>query len=142
RVGVRGAALPGGPFDDRLHTVDLEDRIDALEQHRRALEPHAGVDVLLGQRRQRAVRREVELHEDEVPELEEALAVAAGRAVGTAAAELFAAVEVDLAVRAARPGLGGLPEVLRARQRDDSLARHADTEPGAHGLLVLAEPEL
>ena len=86
---------------------------------------------------------EVVLHEDEVPELEVALAALAVRAaVGLAAAVLGAAVVEDLGARAAGAGVGRLPEVLRPRLPDDALARQADIEPALHGDLVLAEPEL
>ena len=89
-----------------------------------------GVDVLLRQRRQRAVGVQLELHEDEVPELEEAVAARArGRAVRVAAAVLLAPVVVDLRVRPARPRAADRPEVLAARERDDALARHADLAP-------------
>ena len=86
---------------------------------------------------------EVELHEDEVPELEEALAaLAAGRAVGLAAAVLLAPVVVELGAGAAGPGRpGGSPEVLGARQPDDPLARDSDPLPAGDRRLVLAEPE-
>ncbi len=67
-----------------------------LQQHRDALDPAPGVDVLGGQRCERTVVAAVELHEDEVPELEEAVAVAPGLAVGPAAAVLHPAVVVEL----------------------------------------------
>ena len=98
----------GDPVHDRLVAVGLVDGDDALEDRRGPLEAHAGVDVLLRERRQRAVLVELVLHEHEVPELEEAVALAAGRAVGAAAAELLAAVVEELGVgpagaRARRP---------------------------------------
>ena len=69
-------------------------------------------------------------HEDEVPELEEALAArAAGQAVGLAAADLRAPVVVDLRVGPARPRAADRPEVLGRRQRDDPLGRHPDRLP-------------
>ena len=82
----------------------------------------------------------VELHEHEVPVLEEALVVAARQIVGLA--ELDAAVEVQLRAGAARSGRPRLPEVLRARALDDPLARHADLEPRLDRLLVRAQAEL
>ena len=89
RLAVRDARLLCDPVHDQLEAVGVEDRLDALEEHRTALEAQAGVDVLLRQRRQRAVGGEVELHEDEIPQLQEPLAaLAAGRAVGLAAAVL------------------------------------------------------
>ncbi len=97
----------------------------------------------LRQRRQLAVGIEVELHEDEVPELEIALAALAVRAaVGVAAPVLLAAVVEHLGAGAARAGVGRLPEVLGARQPDDALARQADGEPALDGHVVLPEPEL
>ena len=77
----------GDPVHDRLVAVGVVDRVDLLQDPRRALEAHARVDVLLRQRRQRPVGVQLELHEDEVPELEEAVALAARRAVGPAAAD-------------------------------------------------------
>ena len=70
-VAVGDAGLLGDPAHDRLVAVGVEDRADVLQQHGAALEPEARVDVLLRQRRQRAVGGEVVLHEDEVPELED-----------------------------------------------------------------------
>ena len=141
-LAVAHAALGGDPLHDLLVGVGVEERVDVLEEHRAALEAEARVDVLLRQRRERPVVGEVVLHEDEVPVLEEAVAVAAGRAVGPLAAVLDAAVEVELRARPARAGVGGLPEVLGARQPDDPLARDADAEPAVDRDLVLAEAEL
>ncbi len=95
---------------------------------------------LIRQRRQRLGRVLVELHEHEVPELEEALVLAAGQVVRLAA--LDAEVEVELGVGAARTGRPGLPEVLLAGAFDDPLTRHADLEPEVDRLLVRADPEL
>src|SRR6266545_5097888 len=86
---------------------------------------------------------ELVLHEDEVPELEEALAARAARkAVGLAAAGLLAPVEVDLGVRPARPRAADRPEVLRRRQRHDPLAWHADLDPVPDRDLVRAKLQL
>ena len=113
----------------------------ALQDRRHPVEAQARVDVL-GRQRRRATFDGVlvELHEDQVPVLEEALVVAARQVVG--AAEVEAAVEVELRARAARAGRARLPEVLRARARDDALARHADRQPRLDRLLVGAEAEL
>ena len=84
RVAVRDAGLRRDPLHDQLVAVRVVDRGDVLDDARGALEPEAGVDVLLRQRRQRPVRVQLVLHEDEVPELEEALAArAAGRQSGS-----------------------------------------------------------
>ena len=143
RVAVRDAALLGDPAHDRLVAVGLVDAHDVLQDRGGALDAHAGVDVLLRQRRQLPVRMQLELHEDEVPELEEALAAGAARlAVGLTAAVLDAPVVVHLGVRAARPRAADRPEVFRRGQQDDPLDRLADLLPLVVRDLVLAEPQL
>ena len=95
------------------------------------------------QRRQRPVRVELELHEDEVPDLEPAGAVLG--VVGdaeVALAELGAAVVVDLRARPARPDVGHPPPVLLVAVREvapagDPLGRQADlVAPVAVGVVV------
>ena len=136
-------ALGLDPGHDRLVAVRLVDGADALHDRGQPLDPHACIDVLRGERRQRPVRVQLVLHEDEVPELEEAVAArAGGRAPGLPAAVLVAPVVVDLGVGAARPRPSDRPEVLRARQPHDPLAREADRLPERDRGLVLAEPEL
>ncbi len=142
RLAERDAALRGDPVHDRLVAVRLVDRDDSLEDARRALEAHAGVDVLLRERRDRAVGVQLELHEDEVPELEVPLAGAARRALRSPAAKRLAAVVEELGVRPARPGAADRPEVVGAVEADDALGRHPDLLPEPYRLLVLAEPEL
>ena len=142
-VAVCDAALVGDPAHDRLVAVRLVDGHDVLQDRGGPLDAHAGVDVLLRQRRQLAVRMQLELHEDEVPELEEALAARAARlAVGLAAAVLDAPVVVHLRVGAARAGTADRPEVLGPRQEHDPLGRLADLAPVVVRNLVLAEPQL
>src|SRR5918994_147243 len=143
-VAVRHPALLRDPRHDRLVAVGLVDGAvrDVLDDRGETLEPHPRVDVLLRQRRQRAVAVLLVLHEDKVPELEEAVAaVARRRAGGVAAAVLRAPVPVDLRVGAARPWAAHRPEVLRARQRDDPLRRHPDRLPLADRDLVRPESE-
>ncbi len=77
-------ALGLDPGHDRLVAVRLVDGADALHDRGQPLDPHACIDVLRGERRQRPVRVQLVLHEDEVPELEEAVAArAGGRAPGS-----------------------------------------------------------
>ncbi len=87
-----------------------------------------------------AVRAFVELHEDEVPVLEEALVLAARQVLGSA--EIEPAVEVELRAGTAGPGWAGLPEVLRTRAQHDPLSRNTDGEPALDRLLVGPETEL
>ncbi len=136
---LRGGRELAAEVHQRHEEVGVEDAVDALLDQRLALEPEAGVDVLRGQRRQPALLVLVELHEDEVPVLQEALVVAARQVL--LRPPLEPAVEVELRARPARADRPRLPEVLRAGQQHDALARDADRLPGGDRLLVGAEPE-
>ena len=124
-------------IEDLAHAVDLEHVVDALHDAREAFEAHARVDVLVFEGLVGAVAHAVELREDVVPDLHIAVAVAAGPAVGLAAAVLFAAVEVDLGAGAAGAG-AVLPEVVLLAEPRDPLRRDADgLVPEIEGLVVL-----
>ncbi len=137
-LGDRGELAP--ELHERRELVGLEDRLDPLQDRGHPVEAEARVDVLRGQRRQGPDRVLVELHEHEVPELEEALVLPARKVVR--GAEGHAAVEVELRAGTAGAGRPRLPEVLRARQRDDPAGRDPDGLPGGDRLLVGAEAEL
>ncbi len=99
------------PRVDRCKQVRVVVGRHLLDDAGQALEAHAGVDA--GEREGDAtVRPLVELHEHEVPDLEPARAVL-GMVGNTVRpfAQMRAAVEMDLAARAARTGLGHPPEV-------------------------------
>src|SRR5205807_7045814 len=96
--------------DDGREEVGFEHRVDALQDRADPLQPHARIDSGFWQRWQAAVGLGVELHEDQVPELEKALAVV-GVAVLPPAAVLPAAVPPDLGAGAAGPGRAGGPPV-------------------------------
>jgi len=133
--------------DQRLELVGLEHGLDALQDRRHAVEPHARVDALRRQRCERAGtaggaggRVLVVLHEHEVPELEEALGVVAGPVVGSA--ELGPAIEVQLAAGPARSDGSRLPEVVLAAEQHDALGRDADLHPLLDCLVVRPEAEV
>jgi hypothetical protein len=148
RVAAIGIAAAGEALHGLDHVgglVGLEEAPRALQEHRHALHPAAGVDVLRGQRRERAVVAAIELHEDEVPELQEAIAVAARPALGPAAAEAQSAVVVELRARTTRPRGPRLPEVVLA-ERHDPARRDALLDPeiprdvvGAHLAIALVD---
>ena len=94
----------------REEFVGVPHRVDALEHRDGALETHAGVDRRLRQRHFRTVGLLVELHEHEIPDLDEAVLVAMlGAAVG---AELGTLVPEDLRARAAGADVAHLPVVV------------------------------
>ena len=124
-----------------------------LQNCRQPLQSHSRVDAGLRERRQRAGVVAVELHEHEVPDLDVAVAFSVGRS-RRAAGDLRAMVVEDLGARAARTGIGHLPEVVGnvlrlARLVADpnaALGRHADVlGPDVVGLVVVdvdRRPEL
>src|SRR6185437_2861365 len=61
--------------DQATEQVDLVIVVDALEHRGDALQAHPGVDALLRQLGYDLARRLLILHEDEVPDLDEAVAV-------------------------------------------------------------------
>ena len=95
RVVARAALRDVG--QQRREDVRLVERGGVLQHHRPALQPRAGVDVLLGQGRAGAVGVLQELHEDEVPDLQVAVLVGGGAGVRAVGPE----VVVDLGAGAA-----------------------------------------
>src|SRR5581483_2822682 len=102
---------------------------------REALQAHAGVDAGRRQLRQRAVGGEVELHEDEVPDLDEAIAVLVRR-TGRAARNFGSVVVEDFGARPARTRVGHLPEVVARVRRALVVADAHDALLGQADLLV------
>ena len=130
-----------GAGDHRVDLVDLVEVVDALQQGRHPLQAHAGVDVALGQRAGDvevvlgAHRRELLLHEHQVPELEVAVLVDGRAALG---AVLGAAVEVDLAARATGTGHAHVPVVVELAAAGDPRLGHPDrVAPDRERLVVV-----
>ena len=125
--------------DQRLEQVDVVVVVLALEHRGDALEAHAGVDRRPRQAGAPAIRRLLILHEDEVPDLDEAVAVRVRRARRPAGDPLAMVVE-DLRARPARPGLAHPPEIVGGRDAHDALVRQAgDLAPEGVRLVVLGE---
>src|SRR5580704_19649729 len=132
--------------------IGLENAVDALEDGGHPLQPHAGVDRGARQRLALLLRHLLELHEDEVPELEESVAVLL-RAARRPAPDVLAAVDEDLRAGAARTRVAHRPEVIRGGDTDDAVVGETgDLLPVAGRLivivvngdeqLVLPEPEI
>ena len=110
---------------------------DALQQARDALEPHAGVDRRFGERDPVTGAALLILHEDEVVEFEEAIAILVG-AAGRAAFEFVALVEEQFRAGAAGAGVAHRPEVIRCFDADDLAVGEArDLLPERGRVLVL-----
>ncbi len=139
RVGaVRGDATElGRGRDQGLEQVDIVIVVDALQHRGDALEPHAGVDRRPRQRDALAARLLLELHEHEIPDLDEAVAVGV-RAARRAAGNVVAVIVEDLRARPARAGVAHRPEIVRGRDADDLvLGQAGDLAPQAERLVVL-----
>ena len=114
----------GDGADQGAEQVDLEIGVHALHQRRDALQPHAGVDRRPGQGNALSRRDLLELHEDEVPEFEEAVAVLV-RAARRAAAQGFALIVEDFRTGAARAGFAHRPEIVARRDANDAVVGKA-----------------
>ena len=55
--------------------VDLIVGVDVLQNGRQPLQAHAGIDAWCRQRAQRAVGRPIELHEHQIPDFDETVAI-------------------------------------------------------------------
>ena len=151
RLGTMTESGRGG-VDQMAEKVGLEDAVDALQDRGHSFQPHAGVDRGTRQRHAFILRHLFELHEDEVPEFQEAVAVLF-RAAGRTAPDVFAAVDENLRAGSARAGIAHRPEIVRCRDADDAVFGEArDLLPVTGGLvvgmvdgdeqLVLLQPEL
>ena len=78
-VGIDAGEIGAGA-DQGAEQVDVVIVVHALQHGGDALEAHAGVDRGAGQVDALAARQRLELHEHEVPDLDEAVAVRVGRA--------------------------------------------------------------
>ncbi len=123
--------------DEGAQDVGVVIVVLALKDGGDALEPHAGVDRGFGKRAAHPGRILLILHEDEVPDLDEAVAIRI-RASRRAARDLRAVVVEDLRAGAAGPGIAHPPEIVRGGDGDDPLRGQArDLAPEQSRLLVL-----
>ena len=111
--------------------------VRALQHRGDALEPHAGVDRRARQLDALAAGVLLELHEHEVPDLDEAVAVGVGRA-GRSARDLVAVVVEDLRARTARAGVAHRPEIVGAGDAHDlGVGQPGDLLPQIERLVVV-----
>ena len=111
--------------------------VRALQHRGDALEPHAGVDRGPRQVDALAALELLVLHEHEVPDLDEAVALGIGRA-GRAARDLVAVVVEDFRARAARAGIAHRPEIVGAGDAQDlAVGQAGDLLPQVEGVVVV-----
>ena len=155
-VGVVVLAVPPAaqglhPGDQSCEEVGLVDRIDVLKDDGGTLHPHSGVDAGSGQWREGAVRLAVELHEDQVPQLDVPVACiavlvhhvgAVRRAARLAASPVGAEVVVQLAAGSARalgPVYRRTPPVVLLAETEDAVGGDSGPQPEAARLVVVLE---
>ena len=124
-------------IDQCAEQVDVIVVVLALQDCGNPLEAHAGIDRGLGQAGALAAFVLLELHEHEVPDLDEAVTVLIG-AARRAAGDLVAVVEEDFRTGAARAGIAHRPEIVARRDPDDPrIVKARDLLPDRGGFLVL-----
>ena len=110
--------------------------MDALQDGRNPLQPHAGINGRLGEILARAVGLLVELHENEVPDFDEPVAILV-RAAGRASGNAFAMIVEDFRAGPARAGIAHGPEIVRRADPDDpGIVEAGDLFPQRCGFIV------
>ena len=110
--------------DQRAERVDIIIVMLALHHRRDTLKPHARVDAGLGQALARTICLLLELHKDEIPDLDEAIAILI-RAARRPAGDICAVIVEYFAARPTRPRIAHRPEIVRGRDADDPIIRQA-----------------
>ena len=127
----------GRGLDDRAQQVGVVVVVLALQHRGDALQPHASVDRRARQVAPRLLVDLLELHEHQIPDLDEAVAVLV-RAARRSAGDMLAVIEEDLRAGAAGAGIPHGPEVVGGRDRNDAVVGQAgDLLPQLGRLLVL-----
>ena len=142
-IGVRGfeviaAAALADVGEQRREEVGLVEVLDALQHHRPALEACAGVDVLGGQRGQLSTLVAGVLHEDEVPDFEEAVLVIGRAGIGRGRVRPHVVVQFG-AGAAGADGAGGPEIALIFAVSEDAGIGQADLAPLVVGEIVVGE---
>ncbi len=115
----------GHVLDEGLEEVGIVVGAHALTDRRNALKAHAGVDGGMGQGNARAVRLLVELHEHEVPDFKETVAITGADAAVRAAGHVRALIIVDFRTRPAGAGIAHAPEVVLVPEAENAFRGHA-----------------
>ncbi len=137
-VGLDAGEI-GDMGDDRSEQIDLVVVVRALQHGGHALEPHAGVDRGTRQRDALAARELLELHEHQVPDLDETVALGIGRA-GRSARNMRPVIVENFRARSAGPELPHLPEIVGACDaQNPALGQARDFLPQVERLVVVDE---
>ena len=108
-----------------LYCIYLEQVADILHNASQTFQTHTGIDVWFWHTFIMTVAIRVKLGEYQIPDLHEAIAIAANLTFRSAAANAFAAIEVDLRARTARTGTM-FPEVILFAETNDTFWRNTN----------------
>ena len=125
----------GRCFNQSAHQVGIVVVMLALKQRANPFQPHACVDGLHVQRFHRAIFELFVLHENDVPNFDETVAVFLWR-TRRATPDVIAVIVENLGARTARTSRPHLPEVIRGRNADDAILRNADFFPNLKRFVV------
>ena len=127
-------------LDDGLEDVGIVVGVLALHHAHQTLEAHTGIDDVHSQRLERTVGLAVELHEHDVPYLDDLWVVLVDKVAAGHVATLVqgARVYVNLATGAAGAGIAHLPEVVVLVAVDDVVGGHV-LEPVAGSLFIAGD---
>ena len=130
-----------GTIDDGAQEIGFEVAQLSLEHTRNPLKSRTGVDGGLREWRQMAFLVAIELHEDEIPQLDVTSAFAGKAAIGmTQFAGAGPEIVVNLRARATGPGVPHLPEVVFLVEAYDTLAGDSGLRcPEIFRLVILAK---
>src|SRR5690606_30981303 len=106
--------------DQRPEEVDVVIVVHALHDRRNALEPHARIDRRPGQVDALIGRKLLELHEDEIPDLDKPVTILIG-AAGRASRNVFAVIIENFRAWSARSGVAHGPEIIVGGNADDAV---------------------
>ena len=135
-VGIDAGEI-GAVADEGAKQVDVVIVVHSLQDGGDALEAHAGVDRGAGQVDPLAARQRLELHEHQIPDLDEAVALRVRRA-GRTAGNMGPMIVENLRARPARTGVAHRPEIVARRDADDPLVGQAgDPLPQVERLVVV-----
>ena len=117
--------------------IDLVIAVHALHHCGNSLEAHSRIDRGLGQRRQLATRRAIELHEHQVPDLDVTVTIVIRRA-RRATGHIGAVIVENFAAGTAGSGISHRPEIIFFPKPGKSIGIHTDLiDPDAGGLVIV-----
>src|SRR5579859_1519973 len=123
---ISSLSQAGKMIDNGAEHIGIKNRLFALDHHCKALQAHAGIDILAGQWRTRAVEILVELGKDQVPDFQEALTLTTRFTISAATTILYTTIIINFGIGAAGTGSPGRPPpvILQAHNRFIGEARN------------------